>query len=93
MCVPQLWTVSCIHLFSCGRYPVFISSKVTPSSMRVRVATHSGCVNLVNVCRTSQKLDIASPRLYSEFQNALQSDDSVLCFTRKKGGCHDKRLS
>ena len=45
----QLWMVSCIHFFSCGRYPVFISSKVTPSGMRVRVATHSGCVNLVNV--------------------------------------------
>ena len=24
----QLWTVSCIHFFSCGRYPVFISSAV-----------------------------------------------------------------
>ena len=108
----QLWTVSCIHLFSCGQYPVFISSAVDSilySSLQLWTVS---CIHLFKsntiqhacsysqwmcqssqcVCRTSQKLDIASPRLYSEFQNTLQSDDSVLWFTPKKGGCHDKLL-
>ena len=79
----QLWTVSCIHFFKSNTI-----QHACACSYSQWMCQSSQCV-----CRTSQKLDIASPRLYSEFQNALQSDDSVLCFTRKKGGCHDKRLS
>ena len=71
----QLWTVSCIHFFKSNTI-----QHACACSYSQWMCQSSQCG-----CRTCQTLDIASTRLYFEFQNALQSDDSVLCFTPKKG--------